>query len=210
MTPPAEDFGDLLARARGGDPAALGRLLDAHRTALARRAEYLLGGRIASRVDSGDVVQQTFLDAYTAFPRFAGATAPEFACWLVSTLDFNVGRLLRDHTRRQKRAAGRERPLAPPPGGPAGADAHAVAARLTTPSQRAMRAEDAERVLRALDALPADQREAVYLRHLEGRSLAEIAERMGRSLSATAGLIKRGMQALRDSLPVDPTDPTSR
>lgn len=206
MSLAADEFGDLLARARGGDPAALGRLLDGHRDALGRRADYLLGGRIASRVDSGDAVQQTFLDAHAAFPRFAGGTADEFGAWLTAVLDHNIGRLLRDHTRRQKRAVGRECPLGT--GSDGAADGPVLPGRLTTPSQRAMRAEDAERLLRALDALPADQREAVRLRHLDGRSLAEIAESMGRSLSATAGLIKRGVQALRDLLPTDGGAPT--
>jgi RNA polymerase sigma-70 factor (ECF subfamily) len=63
-----------------------------------------------------------------------------------------------------------------------------------------MRAEDAERLVRALAALPEDQREAVRLRHLEGWPLTAIAEKLDRSLAAAAGLIKRGMQTLRDAL----------
>jgi RNA polymerase sigma-70 factor (ECF subfamily) len=49
-------------------------------------------------------------------------------------------------------------------------------------------------------ALPDDQREAVRLRHLEGWALADIAQHLGRTPAATAGLIKRGMQALRRQL----------
>jgi RNA polymerase sigma-70 factor (ECF subfamily) len=71
---------------------------------------------------------------------------------------------------------------------------------LTSPSQKAIRGEDAERLSRALAALPDDQREAVRLRHLEGCALAEIAQRLGRTPAATAGLIKRGMKTLRREL----------
>jgi RNA polymerase sigma-70 factor (ECF subfamily) len=60
-----------------------------------------------------------------------------------------------------------------------------------------MRGEEAERLSRALVALPDDQREAVRLRHLEGWPLADIARHLGRTPAATAGLIKRGMQTLR-------------
>ena len=44
------------------------------------------------------------------------------------------------------------------------------------------------------------QREAVRLRHLEGWALADIARHLDRTPAATAGLIKRGMQALRRQL----------
>ena len=63
--------------------------------------------------------------------------------------------------------------------------------------QRLDRGEEAERLSQALTALPDDQREAVRLRHLEGWALADVARHLGRTPAATAGLIKRGMQALR-------------
>ena len=69
-----------------------------------------------------------------------------------------------------------------------------------SPNQKAIPGGEAERLSQALAALPDDQREAVRLRHLEGWALAEIAVRVGRSSAATAGLIKRGMKALRRRL----------
>ena len=76
----------------------------------------------------------------------------------------------------------------------------ALDAKISSPSQKAIRGEEAERLGQALAALPNDQREAVRLRHLEGWALADIACHLGRSPAATAGLIKRGMQALRRQL----------
>ena len=73
-------------------------------------------------------------------------------------------------------------------------------ANLTTPSQKAIRGEQANRLAQALAALPDDQREAVRLRHLEGWPLDDIARHLGRTPAATAGLIKRGMKALRRRL----------
>jgi RNA polymerase sigma-70 factor, ECF subfamily len=77
---------------------------------------------------------------------------------------------------------------------------HDLDANLTTPSQKAIRIEQSEHLSHALEALPEDQREAVRLRHLEGWALADIAVRLGRTPAATAGLIKRGMKALRRGL----------
>jgi RNA polymerase sigma-70 factor (ECF subfamily) len=73
-------------------------------------------------------------------------------------------------------------------------------AGLSSPSQKAIRGEEAQQLAQALAVLPDDQRDAVRLRHLEGWALADIARHLGRSPAATAGLIKRGMQVLRRRL----------
>ena len=53
------------------------------------------------------------------------------------------------------------------------------------------------RAYEALANLPAAQREALVLQHWHGWSLAQIAEHLGRSHAAVAGLLKRGLQQLR-------------
>lgn len=197
---------ELLRAARQGDAAALGRLLEAHRDHLRALAKRQLHGRAASRVDASDVVQQTFLEAHRSFGQFLGEEAPELAAWLTRLLDHNVAKTIRTHAFTQKRDVRREQSL-DDSCGPAPALREEVPAGHSTPSKRAMRAEEVERLARALTVLPEDQREAVRLRHLEGRSLAEIAQKLGRSLSAAAGLIKRGMQALRRELHKDGPPP---
>jgi RNA polymerase sigma-70 factor (ECF subfamily) len=191
---------DLLEQALQGDREALGRLLEAQRAALHRLAERQLEGRIAARVDASDILQQTFLEAHRCFPQFAGHDARELCAWLHSILDHKVAAAIRDHTLLQKRNVGRERSLDDSCGGAAQPLKQELDAGLSTPSQRAIRGEEAERLSRALTALPDDQREAVRLRHLEGWALDDIARHLGRSPAATAGLIKRGMQALRRRL----------
>jgi RNA polymerase sigma-70 factor (ECF subfamily) len=188
---------DLLERARQGDREALGRLLEGQRAALHRLAERQLKGRIAARVGASDVLQQTFLEAHRCFAQFAGRDAQDLAAWLHVILDHKVAAAIRDHAMLQKRNVGRERSMDDSRGGAAAPLKHELDAGLSTPSQKAVRGEDAERLSRALTALPDDQREAVRLRHLEGWALTDIARHIGRSPAATAGLIKRGMQALR-------------
>lgn len=70
----------------------------------------------------------------------------------------------------------------------------------SSPSQKAMRHEDALQLANALEQLPDAQRETVVLRHLQGYSLNEIAAKMDRSPTATAGLLKRGLKRLREIL----------
>ena len=46
------------------------------------------------------------------------------------------------------------------------------------------------------------QREALVLQHWEGWSLAQIGDHLGRTPAAVAGLIKRGLKQLRQTLQV--------
>jgi DNA-directed RNA polymerase specialized sigma24 family protein len=61
-----------------------------------------------------------------------------------------------------------------------------------------------ERLLLLADALvqlPAEQCEVVVQRYLEGRSVASIADSLGRTVPAVAGLLRRGLEQLRSLLP---------
>lgn len=189
----------LLKQARQGDQEALGRLLEAQRATLHRLADRQLDGRIAVRMDASDIIQQTFLEAHRSFRQFAGQDARQLAAWLEGILDHKIAGVIRDHALLQKRAVQRERSLDDSHGDMASLKQQLDAGQ-STPSQKAMRGEQEQLLMQALSALPDDQRAAVRLRHLEGWALADIAQHMGRSPAATAGLIKRGMQALRRQL----------
>lgn len=201
MNRPDRELTDLIRAARDGDTAALGRLLDQYRAYFQILAARGIGIRLGQRFNASDVVQQTMLEACRDFVQFLGNGEPELVAWLERILQRNIAQLVRDHVATQKRAIGREHSRdAAAKSDPAYFE---PAAEHSSPSQRAMRGEDAIRLARALAELPEDQREAVRLRHLEGWSLAEIAAHFDRSLTATAGLIKRGMQKLRDKLGAD-------
>ena len=52
----------------------------------------------------------------------------------------------------------------------------------------------------AMARLPADMQRVLVGRHVDGLPHAVLARQLGRTPAATAGLIKRGMQALRRQL----------
>jgi RNA polymerase sigma-70 factor, ECF subfamily len=183
---------DLLARARAGDGEAAGVLLEKYRPYLRILAERQLDQNLAARLDASDLVQQTCLSVLGRLPQFDGQDEAQFIAWLRTVHENNIRDAIREHLQTAKRAAGREVAFT--------AGDLAVTLRTSSPSQRVLVGENAAELAAALLELPPDQREAVRLRYLEGRSLAEIAERMDRSVVAAAGLVKRGLIQLRKTM----------
>jgi len=72
-----------------------------------------------------------------------------------------------------------------------------LAADQTSPSERAIRYEELQRLAHAIAQLPEDQRRVVELHHLKGLQVAEVAKLMGRSRPAVVGLLFRGLNKLR-------------
>ena len=197
MNDSAISLPQLIYRARNGDDDALGELCNRHRPYLRLMAKRTLDSRMKVRADESDLVQQTMLSAIRNFGQFQGSQAGQFVAWLQILHERNVVDAARVH-RAEKRDVDRE--------GAVFEDHGSVIADGDSPSMRAMRGEDALQLAEALESLPDDQREAVRLRHLEGWSLKHIADSLGRSEEAVAGLIKRGMVGLRKHVRTEPGD----
>jgi RNA polymerase sigma-70 factor (ECF subfamily) len=75
-----------------------------------------------------------------------------------------------------------------------------IAAEESTPSGKLIKQEEALRVLAALSQLPEREREALILQQYHGWTLAHIAEHLGCTTGAVAGLHARGLKRLRELL----------
>lgn len=190
---------ELVVASKRGDNTALGQLLEQYRGYLLMLAHRNLSEPLRRRVDPTDIVQVTFLEAKRDLDRFRGETPAEFAGWLREMLKNNVATAVTRHVMTQKRSLNREINA----GGAAGNDSAGspwitqLPGSSTSPSGVAIRAEAAMALVEALHQLPETQAEAIRLRYMEGLPLAEIVERMGKSDTAVAGLLKRGLQKLR-------------
>lgn len=145
------------------------------------------------------MAQEALLRAHDRLDQFRGATDAEFAAWLRRILST----VLIDAVRRHGRRGGRERPLERAVEESSAAVDGWLAADHSSPEDRAAREERAVRLADALARLPDDQRTAVELRHLQGLSVPRIEELMGKTTAAVAGLLRRGLQALRADLGED-------
>lgn len=151
-----------------------------------------LAPALAAKVDLSGVVQQTLAEC-AADPLPADEAA---ARGRVRTAFLNN---LRDAVRfwtADRRDARREVGQ----GAAAGIDPLATLAGLTTPSQHLARAELLDHLAAAVGALPEDQRTAVLLHHLLELPVSETAAAMGKSVPAVAGLLRRGLERLRQVL----------
>jgi RNA polymerase sigma-70 factor, ECF subfamily len=187
----------LVIASKQGDNEALGQLLEQYRGYLLMLAHRYL----SDRIDPADIVQLTYLEAKRDLPAFRGESPAEFAGWLRGMLKNNVASAVTRHVTTQKRSVKREVNTAP---ATADKDQDSLGGWIqqlpgssTSPSGVAIRAEAVIAMFDALHELPETQAEAIRLRYMEGLPLTEIVERMGKSDTAVAGLLKRGLQKLR-------------
>jgi RNA polymerase sigma-70 factor, ECF subfamily len=163
--------------------------LDRFREYLTILASQEASPRLRTAIDLSGVVQQTLLDAHQA-PSKRRSDA-QTAAWLRAILLHNLADEARRHG-AQKRDLSRELSLETVALNPA--------ADQSSPSQRAVRAEDLARIREALSDMSDNQRRAIEMHHLEGRALGEIAEALETTKPAVAGLLHRGLKALRARL----------
>jgi RNA polymerase sigma-70 factor (ECF subfamily) len=191
-------MGDLQANSDDGVALEVERF----REYLLILARIELRSRLRGKLDPSDVVQQTLLEAHRHRSQFQGDTSGELAAWLRQILARQLVDVQRDFG-RAKRDIGREHSLETSLEASSLRLCGWLAGEQPSPSQQVHRHERAVRLAAALAELPESQREALLLQHWHGLSLAEIAEEMGKSPAAIAGLLKRGLRQLRDILPRD-------
>jgi RNA polymerase sigma-70 factor (ECF subfamily) len=186
----------LLERARGGDAPALGELLDAYRPYLSLLARLKTDRQLRAKVDDSDLVQDVCLAAHRDFAHFRGVTEPELTAWLREIMAHATANLARDH-RRQRRDVKLERRLYNLLNQSSQMLERALADPNPSPSHSAVRRERAVLLANALAQLPADYREALVLRELEGMTLSEAAQQMSRSTDAVQKLWARALVQMR-------------
>jgi RNA polymerase sigma-70 factor (ECF subfamily) len=170
----------LVLRARRGDVAAFGTLIERHRDVALRVA-----GRIAGPRDAEDAVQDAFLRAFHRLETFRGE-AP-FRSWLLQIVHHAALTVAGRRRRTDREEPGVEEVISDADG-----------SRL--PAERLEHRERIERLQRKLGQLRPAHRAVVALRDIEGLSYEEIAMITETPLGSVKGRLHRGRNELIELL----------
>lgn len=166
----------VVRRVLGGEGELFGVLVERYRVEFARYSVSLMGDSDAA----ADAMQEAFIRAYD---RLASCRDPSrFKAWFFRILT-NQCHNARARWRRQA-------------GGGAAKEVAAAETADGPLQQRELR----EAIAHALDRLTPEQREAFVLKHIEGRSYAEMAELLSTGEDALKMRVYRARDALKDEL----------
>jgi RNA polymerase sigma-70 factor, ECF subfamily len=169
-------------------------------------ARMQVGDRYRARFDPSDVVQQTMLEAVRAWPRFRGQTDGELAAWLRQILARVLAHEFRRHGGVKARDLGREVSLDRALAESSYRLGNVLADPATSLGVRIERQEGERRLAEVLERLPADYREVILLRNMEGLSHEEVARRMDRGVGAVRMLWVRALARLRQEIGANSAD----
>jgi len=183
---------DLVLRASSGDARAYNELFRRLEARLLAYIRIRMGRRLAAAVEPGDVLQETFLRAHLAFPRFEARGLDGFRRWIYRLADNRI-RDLADYVGAKKRT----------PEGQLQRGSEVIdslkAARRSPPSSADARDAE-ERLMEVFDTLAADYHEALILRYFHGLTFQEIAAELGTSETSSRRLVAHGTARLGAAL----------
>lgn len=176
-----------------GDEALLG-----YEPWLRLLARLEIDSRFGGKFSASDVVQQTLLAAWRDWDQFRGDGEPQRRAWLRRILAHQLAHLARHFAVAQKRDLAREVSLDASLAQSSQRLDQFLAADQTSPSGAVAAREQAVQLAQALERLPDDYRQVLYLRNLLDLPHDEVARRMNRSPGAVRMLWVRALAALRE------------
>ncbi len=169
---------ELIRRVRAGEQRAFEQITRQHCEALFRCALTLCRDRQLAE----DISQETLLEAWRSIARFDGRC--RFSTWLYGILRH---RFLKVRQRAARRIVAESSPDNPPSTSWTAAD----------PARDSERAEDAERVQKAVAALPDEHRQVIQLRFFADAKLDDIAAALDIPLGTVKSRLHNGLEKLR-------------
>lgn len=167
------DDATAIRQCRAGDKEAFRYLVERYQAEAVGHAISITG----NREDALDAVQEAFIDAYQALGRFD--LARRFYPWFYTILRNRCYKLAAGRYKRATDSADEMEILAPTP---------------------TMRPEVSMLLEQAMLELKAEERELIALRHLDGLSYAELAERLEVPLGTIMSRLYHARKRLREKL----------
>lgn len=190
----------LIRPAREGSREALEKLLRSHEGMVAAYVSGRLPTRLQGLVSVEDVVQQVLLEAYLKIDRLRGDSPLSFQAWLKAIAHTVLMGLSKDQGRK-KRGGAFHRIAALVDASNDEVDVlEVLPGNSLTASRRASRREAIRAIQAAVASLPGEQKAAVQLNLLQGKSIDETSEILDKSPAAVRGLIHRGKQRIGEAM----------
>jgi len=167
------DDSEAVRRCRAGDGEAYRHLVERYQSEAVGHAVAVLG----NREDAMDAVQEAFLDAFRALDRFD--LSRRFYPWFYTILRNRCFKLAAGRRRREAESADELELLSPAPG---------------------VSREETLLLERALLSLSERERELITLRHLDGLSYEELAERLDVPPGTIMSRLYHARKKLREKL----------
>jgi RNA polymerase sigma-70 factor (ECF subfamily) len=182
------DEKNLVAQAQGGDTAAFNELAERYQRNIFRLAQNIT----QNREDAEDVLQETFMKAYTHLADFEGNS--KFYTWIVR-IAVNEA-LMKLRKRKWDKTVWLDEPVN------VGEDtvAREIAVWDDNPEQRYSKTELSEILDKAVNSLAPPYRTVFALRDVEGLSTEETAEALELTVPAVKSRLLRARLQLRDKL----------
>lgn len=184
----AADELELANRAKQGDHAAFTELVNRYGRKIFRLARHIT----QNEQDAEDVLQETFLKAYSRLDQFQGNS--KFYTWLVR-IGVNES-LMRLRRRKGSHTVSLDDELETGDG----SIPRDIASEESDPEESYGREELRESLERAIDGLAESYRAVFLLRDVEGFSTEETAQMLGLSVSAVKSRLLRARIQLRNKL----------
>jgi RNA polymerase sigma-70 factor (ECF subfamily) len=156
--------------------------------------------RLRGKFGLSDIIQNTLLEAYRDLERIQDLGEADRKRWLRRMLMNNLLQEI-DRWRTGRRDVRLERSLEAAAYESSCRLREGLAAEDSSPSERLLEQERDAQLLEALAKLDSRQREALILQHYHHWTLAQVAEHLGCTTGAVAGLHARGLKALSRHLP---------
>ena len=173
---------EMISRCQQGDQEALKEIYDKYHKKVYRIAY----GVVRQREDALDIVQEVFIKLFRSIKNFQGRS--HFYTYLYRM----VMNTAIDHTRKSGKkfasSLDEEGSFEPSDGAEKG------------PERVFLQKELEERVKRAMDKLPAEQKAALIFRDMEGLSYQEMAEAMGCSIGTVMSRLHYGRKKMQELL----------
>jgi RNA polymerase sigma-70 factor (ECF subfamily) len=187
---------EVVAALKRGDQAVFAELVDAYSPGLLRMARMYVRDRAVAE----EVVQETWIAVLRGIDRFEGRSS--LKTWIFRIL-INTAKTRGQRESRSipfSAAAGGDEPSVDPDRFLEGGGWRSGPGEWPTPEEELLQGETHEEILRAIEALPEQQRAVITLRDVEGLPTEEVSELLGITDGNQRVLLHRARSKVRAAI----------